>query len=166
MINSSIEMNRETLKTVEISAQDKERFLKSVLSDSPYTEEVALLDGELVLKFKAMTVQENTDVVNQVVLDKANGVAAENDAYFITISAYRLAVSLVAIGDKPFSNITKEKFTGDDSKETYVSARAKEMLSWPTLKLSAYIDAFQLFESKILKLSREVQTQNFWKASA
>lgn len=165
IINASIEMNTDTVKNTELTHADKENFLKSILSDSPYTEDISLLDGQLILKFKAMTVQENTDVVNQIVLDRASGVAADNDAYFITISAYRLAISLVAINDKPFSATTKEKFTNVDDKSTYVTARAKETLSWPTLKLAAYLDAFQLFEAKILKLSKEVHTQNFWKAS-
>jgi hypothetical protein len=164
-INASIEMDTESVKNVELSTADKERYLKSVLSDSVYTEDIALLDAQLMLKFKALTVQENTDVVNQIVLDRSNGAAADNDAYFITISTYRLALSLVSVDDKPFSTVTKEKFNSLSDKTTYVSARAKETLNWPTLKLSAYLDAFQLFEAKILKLAREVHTPNFWKAS-
>lgn len=165
IINPSIEMNNETVKNIDISEMDKERFLKSILSDTPYVEEISLFDKQLTVKFKALTVQENTDIVNQIVLDRANGVAADNDAYFITISTYRLALSLVSVEDKTFSPITKEKFISADDKSTYVTARTKETLNWPTLKLSAYLDAFQLFEAKILKLSREVHTQNFWKAS-
>lgn len=166
IINSSIEMNRETNKNIDISAADKERFLKSVLADAPYTEDITLFDDQLSIKFKAMSVQDNTDVVNQIVLDRNNGVAADNDAYFITISTYRLVISAVSVGDKIFSNVTRDNFVDSDGKSTYVALRAKEVLSWPTLKLSAYLDAFQLFEAKILKLSKEVQTPNFWKASA
>jgi len=165
IINTSIEMNTETIKNIEITTADKERYLKSVLSDTAYTEEVSLFDGQLSLKFKALTVQENTDVVNQIVLDRSSGVAADNDAYFITISTYRLALSLMTVEDKPFSTVTREKFTSTDDKVTYVTARTKETFNWPTLKLSAYLDAFQLFEAKILKLSKEVHTANFWKAS-
>ena len=166
LINTSIEMNIETPKKVDISEADKERFLKSVLSDKPYQEDIKILDDQLSLTFKAMSVQENTDVVNQIVLDRNSGVAADTDAYFITISTYRLALSLVAVNDQPFSAISKDKYTSENASQSYVAARAKEVLSWPTLKLSAYLDAFQLFESKILKLSKEVQTVNFWKASA
>lgn len=165
IINPSIEMNTETNKNVEVSEMDKERFLKSILSDTAYTEEISLFDNQLTLKFKALTVQENTDVVNQIVLDRVSGIAADNDAYFITISTYRLALSLMSVDDKPFSTITKEKFTSTEDKITYVTARTKETLNWPTLKLSAYLDAFQLFEAKILKLAKEVHTPNFWKAS-
>jgi len=165
IINPSIETNTETVKNVELSAGDKERYLKSVLADTPYTEEVSLFDAQLTLKFKALTVQENTDVVNQIVMDRSSGVAADNDAYLITISTYRLALSLVSVDDRPFSAITKDKFIALDDNTSYVRARAKETLNWPTLKLSAYLDAFQLFEAKILKLSKEVHTQNFWKAS-
>jgi predicted nucleic acid-binding protein len=166
LVNTSIEMNTETVKSVNITAEDKERFFKSVLSDSSYEEIVPLFDGQLKLKFKVMTVQENTDVVNQIVADRKNGIADETDAYFITISTYRLALSLVSVDDRLFSSVTKENFSPSFENDTYVISRAKLMTSWTTSKLSAYLDAFQQFEAKTLKLTNEVQSKNFWKASA
>jgi hypothetical protein len=166
LINTSIEMNNETVKKVNISAEDKERFFKSILSDTPYEETVLLFDGQLKLKFKVMTVQENTDVVNQIVADKKNGIADDTDAYLITISTYRLALSLSSVDDRIFSSITKENFSPSFENDSYVLARAKMMTSWTTAKLSAYLDAFQSFEAKTLKLTNEVQSKNFWKASA
>jgi hypothetical protein len=165
LINPSIEMNRDKIRNIEITPEDKERFFKSILADAPYEEVVSLLDNGLRLKFRAMTVQENTDVVNQIVADRKNNTASETDAYLITISSYRLAVSLVSVNDQPFSTVTKDNFIALGENETYILARSKPMLGWPTLKLSAYLDAFQLFEAKVLKLSSEVQSTNFWKAS-
>ena len=158
-------MSRELPKTVKITEEDKEKFFKSVLSDQPYTEEFNLFDGQYKIKLKSLSVQENTDVVSQIVADKAQGVAAENDAYFITISTYRLAQSLVSINGAQYSDIDKATFKTEDPGETYVLARSKTMTSWSTAKLSLFLDAFSVFESRLIKLTNEVQTLNFWKAS-
>ena len=166
IVNPSLEMNTDTATHVEILPSHKEAFLKSILTDAPYEETLELFDGQIKAKFRSMTVQENNDVVNQVVLDRDAGTASDNDAYFITISTYRLALSLVSIDNKPFSEITKETYTPTDEKDSYVLAKAKPMTSWATPKLSIYLDAFRQFEGRVLKLTNEVQTPNFWKASA
>jgi len=165
-INPSIDMRRDTPFKYDISDEDKERFYKSVISDKPYEEVVALFDGALKLRFKAMTVQENTDVVNQIVADKQNGMAADNDAYFITIATYRLGLSLVTVNDQVFSTIMRDSFSPSVEHDTYVLARSNVIRNWATPKLSAFLDAFQTFEGKLLKLTTEVQSVNFWKASA
>jgi hypothetical protein len=164
--NQSIEMNTENPKPADITNDDKERFLKSILADKPYEETVELFDGQMRVRLKAMTVSENSDVVNQIVADKKNGLAADNDAYFITISTYRLALSVTTIDDQPYSSITKENFSPSVENDTYILARARLMQSWSTPKLSLFLDAFRKFEAKLVKLTNEVQTVNFWKASA
>jgi hypothetical protein len=165
LINPSLEMNRDS-KVITVTQEDKERFFKSILSDQPYIEELSLFDGQYKIKLKSLSVQENTDVVNQIVADKERGVAADNDAYFITISTYRLSQSLISINGETYSDISREKFSSEDKDETYVLARAKAMTQWSTAKLSLFLDAFSVFESRLLKLTNEVQTVNFWKASA
>lgn len=166
LFNPSLETSLEKNKSIEITDEDKERYLKSILADRPYEETIKLFDGSLSLRFKAMTVQENSDVVNQIVADKKTGAASDTDSYMITISTYRLALCLASIDDRAYSNITKENFVSMSDGDSYILARAKPMLSWQTPKLSIFLDAFQTFESKILKLTNEVQTLNFWKASA
>lgn len=165
LFNQSIEMNRESEKSVDITQEDKERFFKSILADVPYDEVITLFDGQLKIKLRAMTVRENSDVVNQIVADKKNGVAAENDAYLITISTYRLGLSLVSIDDQQYSTITKDNFQALTENDTYVLARARPMLNWGTTKLAVFLDAFKAFEYKTIRLSSEVQTANFWRAS-
>jgi len=165
LINQSIETTSNNFKNAPISEEDKERYLKSMLADRPYEETIKLFDGQLALKFRVLTVQENNDVVAQIMEDKKNGVASDSDAYFITISSYRLGLSLVGIDEKPYSTITKDNFMPLKDGDSYVLARARPMLSWPTPRLSAFLDAFQVFESKVIKLTSEVQTLNFWKAS-
>lgn len=166
-INPSIEMGYKQPLPPSISEQDKERFFKSIISDQPYEEELSVFDGKLKLKFRVMTVQENTDIVKQIILDKENGEAGDNDAYLIRISVYRLALSLIEINGETYSKITKDNYEElDPDADSYIVARAKPMLSWSTPKLSSYLDAFQQFELKMVKLTSEVQNVNFWKASA
>ena len=124
LINPSMDMNIRTNAPVEISDEEKEQFFKSILSDQPYEETTELFDGQLKVRFKSMTVQENTDVVNQIVADKQNGVASDNDAYFITISTYRLGLSIVHVNGAAFSDITKQDFIPANETDTYVIARA------------------------------------------
>lgn len=167
MINSSVEADRtDRAGRVVITDEDKERFFKSVLSDKCYEETVSLFDGQLKVKFRAMTVQENSDVVGQIEQDKKLNIANDTDAYYVTISCYRLAMCLVSVDDKQYSSVTKDNFSPSSENDTYVLARTKTILSWSTSKLSAYLDAFQSFENKLVKLTSEVQTLNFWKASA
>ena len=166
LINPSIELDQTRVPAVDISAEDKERFFKSILADKPYEEVISLFDGQVKVRFRAMTVQENTDVVNQIVVDRKQGVAADNDAYFITIATYRMGLCLMTIDDNPYSSVTKENFVPFTENDSYVLSRSKPMRNWSTARLAILIDAFKQFESKLVKLTSEVQTQNFWKASA
>jgi hypothetical protein len=166
LFNTTIETNYDVPREPEISSDDKENFFKSILADRPYEEALTLFGGKLSLVFRAMTVQENTDIVNQIVADRKHGTASDTDAYFITISTYRLAMCLVSVDSVPYSDITKENFKKSDDADSYVLARARPMAHWSTSKLSIYLDAFRNFESKLVKLSGEVQNSNFWKASA
>ena len=151
-----------------VTEVDKEAFFKAVISDKPFEDVISLFDGKLHITLKTMSVEENNDVVQQISNDRDNNLAENNDAYFITISMYRLALSLVSIDDKPFSDISKENFKpqAEEKGVTYIRARADIMRTWPTFKLSAFLNAFNEFEAKVVKLTNEVKTQNFWKASA
>jgi hypothetical protein len=164
--NSLKEHNVENVKPDEISDIDKENFFKSVLTDKPYEEKINIFGDQLSIVLRTMSVSENNDVVNQISLDREKGLAENTDAYFITISTYRLALSLVLIEDKPFSEISKESFTTTNDGVSYVRARAAIMQGWPTFKLSAFLDVYNAFEKKVIALTRAVKDQNFWKASA
>jgi hypothetical protein len=161
-----MEMNLDRRKAINVTELDKENFLKSVLTDRPFEEEVSLMNGALLLKLRAMTVQENADVSAQVKLDRKASIAEETDSYYITLSTYRLALCLVSINGEQFSDITKASYKPKNETETYVAARARLCLTWHTAKLAAYLDAFGSFDAKLIKLSSEVQSPNFWTASA
>ena len=72
----------------------------------------------------------------------------------------------LAIDDQEYSTISKDKFQAFTENDTYILARSRPMQEWGTAKLSVFLDAFQIFETKVVKLTSEVQSKNFWKASA
>ena len=149
-----------------ISEKDKENFFKSVIGDIPFKETISFFGGRMTMTLQTMTVSQNSDIVQQINNDKDQGLAENNDAYFITIAMYRLAVCLVDIDEKQFSDIDKATFKESTEGVTYIRARSELMREWPTFKLSAMLDAFNEFESKVVKLTKEVKTENFWTASA
>ena len=162
---SLLERAAEAPKGVELTEEEKEKFFKSVLTDTPYEDTVNLFDERLTITLRTMSVEENNDIVEQIAKDKEFGNAENSDAYFITISTYRLALCLLKVDDKEYSNISKKTFKAEDPGTTYIRARALKMREWPTFKLSAFLDAFNKFESRVVKLTNAVQQQNFWKAS-
>jgi hypothetical protein len=147
-----------------ITEENKENFLKAMLIDEPYIETIPILGGKQKLTFKGISVEENEDIYKQVKIDQKNGSAENTDAYFIQLSSYRLGVSLTHIDNKPFlPEINKEvKYEGD---LTYVGSRAKLFKTWPAFKLSAYFQVHNQFENKIIRLGKEIQSENFWTAS-
>jgi hypothetical protein len=161
-----IESPVEGVKSPELSVEDKEKFFKCVLTDTPFKETIELFDKQLKITVRTMSVEENNDIVQQIARDREHGTAENSDAYFITISAYRLALCLEELDGKVYSNVTKDDYTETDPAVTYVRARALKVREWPTFKLSAFLDAFNKFEAKVVKLTNAVQESDFWKASA
>lgn len=160
-----LERAPEASKPPELTDADKEKFFKSVLTDTYFEDTVSLFDDRLTITLRTMSVEENNDIVTQIAKDKEHGLAENSDAYFITISSYRLGLCLLKVDDKEYSDITKKTFKLEEPGVTYVRARALKIREWPTFKLSAFLDAFNKFEAKVVKLTNAVQQQNFWKAS-
>jgi hypothetical protein len=165
-IVASVDLDTTRKPKINITDENKENFFKCVLSDTPYEETFELFDGQFKVKFRALTVEQNSDVVAQIMADRRNKVATDTDDYSIAVASYRLGLSLVSINDKEYSMITKDKYIDiDETGNTYVKVRSNPLRQYATYKLSLLLDAFQNFESKLIKLTTEVQTPNFWKAS-
>ncbi len=144
---------------IKLTDQEKENFLKALLSDTPYSETVP---GKFSLKVKTLTVNENADVINQITLDQENDRAKSNDAYFVRINAYRLALSLIEINGIPFLPlVTKESFPTTADGRSYISQRAETVLAWQEFKLGLAIDLFREFERKVQALMQAVQDPSF-----
>jgi len=148
-----------------VSAEDKERFFKSFLDDSPYHETVALFDNRVKLEFRTLNVKENYEIFNQIDLDRKSGKAKNEDSYLMEIVQYRLAVSLVSVNGKPFApELDRDAYTPSDANISYVSAKAGQLRAWPVYKLAGVFNKFNEFEEKVQQLTGEISKTDFWKA--
>jgi hypothetical protein len=156
------------LPTIPITDEEKEEFFKCFLADKPYIETLQLLGGKFRVMVRSLLIKENSDIIRQISLDQDKGIAKSNDAYFIKVYAYRLALAIVEINDVAFlPNITKESVKDDETAGlTYIYERAKPLMDWPEFKLSSLIDAYRKFESKVLELTNKVSDPTFWRADA
>ena len=145
-------------KEPSITDQDKEDFLKSVLGDQPFTKEIKLYGGSFKMVLKTLSVSENQEIFNQITTDRNKGLADSTDSYFVTLSLYRLALSLISIDDKTF---TFE--VGED--ETKLEAGKKYFDKWNGHKLGAIIEAYNGFQDTVAYLATKASDQSFWKAA-
>lgn len=153
-------------KEFTITEDDKINFFKCFLSDTSYSEEMVLFDGQFKLKFKTMTTKETTDVFDQLRQSQINSELTNDPNYIVTLTNYRLGLSLEEIDGKPFApEITADKYKPADENDSYVKAKASVFKTWPIFKLSAIADAFKKFEHKVVALTDAIQTENFWKAA-
>lgn len=147
-----------TQKEPSITEQDKEDFLKSVLSDQPFTKEITLYGGSFKMVLKTLSVAESQEIFNQITTDRNKGLADSTDSYFVTLSLYRLALSLVSIDNKPFT------FTvGED--ETKLEAGKQYFDKWNGHKLGAIIEAYNGFQDTVAYLATKASDTSFWKAA-
>ncbi len=151
---------------VVVTELDKENFFKCFLADKPYREAIPLFGGKMKLTFRSLTMAENNLVFAEIKKDQTEGIAADDDAYFIKIQTYRVGLSLVEIDGSTF----QEELTGAaialmEEKTSLVKLRAKIFDTWPIFKFTAVMDAFRQFENKVLKLTTEVRDQSFWQAA-
>lgn len=145
---------------------DKEDFIKSVLSDQPFTSEYKLFNEQFNIKLRSLTVEESTEVFTQLKKDQTAGRIGSDATYLLSLTNYRLCLSLLSINNIPFQpELTKERYTPEGDTDSYIRARAKPFLSWPVFKLSAVGEVFREFEDKLVDLSKEIQNKNFWIAA-
>lgn len=149
---------------VQITDIDREKFFKAFISDQPFCEEYSLFEKKVTVKFKTLTVSENNDVFRQISLDNVAGIAKNEQSYMVVITLYRLAQSLQEINGEKFSDTTKETFIEQENL-TYVKAKADTLLNWPAFKLTAFLEAYRMFEEKVERLTAAVQEPSFWKAA-
>lgn len=169
LFQKSIEMVDENAVQSNLTDAEKENYFKAFLSDQPYIHTTELFGGKLRIKFRTMSVQQNSDVVNQIAIDKSQDSSSTmQDSYLVTIAAYRMAQCLCEVDDIAVTFHSAGDVTEEEKANgvTYIKKQALPLLNWPGYKLSAFIDAFNEFEAKVLKLTNAVQDANFWKASA
>ncbi len=154
-----------TIEKVKVTEEDKVDFFKSFLSDTPYVTTEKLFDGKFTLKFQALNVKQSVDVFDQLRKDQVNQDINSDANYMMALTNYRLGQAIIEINGEPFHpEITFEKYTPKGAFDTYIKEKALDFQKWPVFKLSAVAEAFKAFENKVIYLTKEIQTESFWKA--
>lgn len=148
-----------------ITEDNKLEFFKCFLSDKPYTETMSLFDGKSDITFRSLNNNEVKAIFAQLKKDERNLALVNDPVYAITLSNYRISMSIVGINGKEIeTTVTLDNFVPDDDNDSYVKSRSMLLCDWPTFKVGAVADAHNKFDNKVLFLTNHIQTKNFWKA--
>lgn len=154
-----------TTKEVKVTESEKLDFYKAFLADKPYAGSIDLFGGKFKVVFSSLTVKQTQDIFEQIRKDQIKDEISTDANYMMTLTNYRLGQALVSINDEPFRpELGIDKYKPKDENDSYIKAKGLVFADWPVFKLSALADAFKQFEDKLVYLTREVQTENFWEA--
>jgi len=154
-----------SIKDINVTDVEKEQFLKAVMTNKPFTAIDSMFDGQFRVKFKSLSIEEAQDVFTQLRRDQLNQEIVTDANYMMALTNYRLGLAITEFNDEPYNEkVNKASYKPKDEHDSYVKQRASEFLQWPVFKLSALAEAFKAFEEKLLYLTKEIQTPNFWKA--
>lgn len=153
---------------VEVTAEDRNQYYKSVLHDEPFHLDIPVFDGGLTISVKERSNYEQQRVLDILHQDIKDG---NIDANNVTLYMHRLqemfsAMMVTRIGDKPMEDIG---FKASD--KTSLSTDRKKMKDylkahiWPMNmgRWQMVLESIRLFENKCRKLTQELHNQNFWK---
>lgn len=169
--NSNTELPQEIqeiIPLVELTDKERENFFKAFLSDSQYVGEEVIFDGQMTIKFRTLSTDETMEIYDQMRDDQISGRLTSDANYLTKLTSYKLGASLMSANNVLFMpEVIRENFpvhTDKFEKENYLTKRSKQITSWPNFKFAGYIEAYRIFENKVLQLTKEIQTENFWKA--
>lgn len=141
----------------EVTDFEKTEFFKAMLTDSSFELAFPLLGGKLSVTFRALTVDENMMVFDQLKNDQSAGLITSDNNYLTSLTCYRLALAIKEINGVAIKD-------ADIRDATDLVAVTKKIRSWPVFKVSAVTEAFKSFEDKVVVLTNAVGDQNFWTA--
>lgn len=141
------------LPNVPVTEEDKLQFFKAMLSDQAFISIQDLLGGSLTVEFKALTVDDNMLIYDQLKKDQYNNAINNDSNYLTALTCYRLALSLQKINGEPLFESTD------------LLSRAAIIRKWPVFKVSGITEAFKSFEDKIVTLTNAISDANFWQAA-
>lgn len=138
---------------------EKTDFFKAFLGDKPFTGTQTLFGGNVNIEFRSLTTSETMEVYGLVRTHQIDGTVNNDTNYVTEIASMRLGIAIVSIDGVPFlPDLVKEK------DQEYITKRAEVIKGWPIFKSAGILGAFKLFEDKLIGLTAEIQTENFWKA--
>ena len=151
---------------IEITASDKELYLKAILNDESVVLEIPFCDGGIKYKIRSKTAWEQTLAYEATVTSKIEEEPEELDYYQSMLKLQKMgaALQILSINSKPFSNL-KFKEPGDDWSDQIFKLReacSNTIESMDSVKLTLTLNALRIFEYKIAKMASECNTGDFW----
>lgn len=148
-----------------VTQEEKILFYKAMLSDQPFVLTESLLAGGLQLELRALSVDDQMQVYDQLKKDQFNNLLTNDSNYLTALTCYRLALSVSKLNGTAL--FTDEVELDDDGKpkESVLTHRTKKIKAWPVFKVSAITEAFKKFEDKIVELTNAVMDPSFWEAA-
>jgi len=172
--NCSFDLRRDPS---EVSLEDKQEFLRSVLANQSFTKTYKLLNGRVTIRFRARNTAIDTLIEQQLHLDLENKrFVPMNDPewnrhYYLTrMSRLWMAASLVSyqpssLGDLP-EICTPEaiaKYGDDDKVHTHLGkAEAELFMRMPLAVFNLISTTFMRFSSTLTRLTLNAEHPNFW----
>ena len=82
---------------VEPTSEDKVTFMAALLGGTRFTQRVNILDGQMVVTFRSLTVAESRAIFEQLTHDGREGRVAHDADFYMKLQDYRLACSIESI---------------------------------------------------------------------
>ena len=84
---------------VDVSEQDKEDFLATLLGGNRFTRDYEIAGGKMVVRLRSLLADENFLIQRQLLLDQNAGEILSEAEWFLRLAEYRMACSLEAVLD-------------------------------------------------------------------
>ncbi len=152
-------------KKIEITAEEKDLFVKAMLTDAPFKLTVKLFGGKLVAEMRSRSHYEQKRIFDLVNLDLREGKIKETDLAMMVSRSQEYCAGLMIErwNGKLFSEIVLKPGTSleEDAKVMrqfyHDKVEAPGMLQW-----NAMLNAMRIFETKCAELSTMAANADFW----
>jgi hypothetical protein len=148
------------LPEVKITDDDRQRFATCVERRKPFSERITLGKAKLQLTFREKLKSENDAIYHQISLDFAAGELKSEGDFTTRLNNYNLMIQLVRFNDElmpaPIPETKPEGWTLRNALANHPVEKFTNSNMWLALA------ALSQFDLKILKLEREIISENFF----
>lgn len=153
------------IRSVSITDEEKDLFLKALLCDKPVELDIVLFAGKLKLTFRSRSMHEQRRVLDVLHLDQEEQLLPGNDPalLFTRLQQYLTAVMLRRINSEVFSELELppgKEVVADASALRKVFADKLEQM--PHIRWTAILNGLRIFEEKCRQLSEHCVNEDFW----
>lgn len=154
------------LRSVKVTDEDKDLFMKALLCDEPVTLKIILYGGRVNLTFRSRTMHEQRRVLDTLHLDQKAGTVADNDPalVFTRLQQYFASLMLRTFNDEPFSDLNlKPGKPVEEDAEALRKVFTEKFEGGGHIRWLAILNGLRTFEEKCRQLSENCANEDFWK---